>query len=185
MVIGTVLSWSCTSVRAGGKERNVVKRNARKSKKVIFISWQRLNALTNDAPYAVRISGITWPTVTHYLTAKRHVLDAAVVRDLPSVDELQTYVREAKLPSMYKWEVYRDELLMLALRSKIDQHPALEAMLMRTRRAKLIHLNSADTYLGVGPLARGQNMLGRGLMQIRRRNTEPSVASYLSMWQRK
>ncbi len=54
------------------------------------------------------------------------------------------------------------------LKKKYDQNPALRAKLMATGDAQLIEDSKRDSFWGVGPDGKGQNMLGTLLMELRR-----------------
>jgi ribA/ribD-fused uncharacterized protein len=143
-----------------------------------MIRGERFSAFTNDAPYAIRLENVTWPTVSHYLYFKKYASPVEEVRSSGPIWKLLAHAEEAGLQPHPKWEVNYDCLLLSALRAKFNQHIDLEAMLARTGDAILVYVNEHDQYLGVAENGQGQNTLGRMLMRVRREIGRPLVADY-------
>jgi len=153
-------------------------KNKRINKKAILFHEHRFVALTNEAAYAIRLEGITWPTVAHYLISHKHGVPVDEVRLLATAAELQDFLRQPQAWTHPKWDVFLDEYLLTALRAKFSQHLDLESMLARTGYATLIYVNPEDQYLGVTENGTGKNMLGRYLMRVRRETGRPLIKNY-------
>lgn len=149
-----------------------------KRKKAILIRGRRMAMLRNEAPYAIRIENVTWPTALHYLLAGKHALSIDQVRQHPTAPELLAWIRDNDLPARYKWPVYRDERLLAALRAKFNQHLDLESILTRTGNAILVYVDPDDLYFGVDERGAGENWLGRMLMRVRREIGRPLIEGY-------
>jgi hypothetical protein len=124
----------------------------------------------NESAYGVRLDGVTWPTVTHYLLGQQY--PAAVpfgLREAPSVDAARALARRHGAPERNKWEVVRDDYLYRALSAKFSQHLDLEEHLLRTGYARIVYESDVDGYYGTGPGGTGHNMFGRLLVRVRRR----------------
>ncbi len=150
-----------------------------KKKKAILFHDHRFEVLTNEAPYAIRLHDCTWPTVSHYLIGREYNLMPSQVQEHTSVYELLLFVAQGGMHRHNKWLVYRDSLLLDALRAKFSQHLDLEAVLCRTGNARLIYVNNENTYLGVTDRGEGVNMLGRMLMRVRREIGRPLIGNYV------
>ena len=127
-------------------------------------------AFLNESAYGVRLDGVTWPTVTHYLLGQQY--PAAVpfgLRETPSVGAARALAQKHGTPERNKWEVVRDEYLYRVLYAKFTQHLDLEDHLLRTGYARIVYESDVDGYYGIGPKGTGHNMLGRLLVRVRRR----------------
>ena len=65
------------------------------------------------------------------------------------------------------WETVKLELMGEALRAKFTQHPGLRAALLATGDARLVEHTGNDRFWGDGGDGRGQNWLGKLLMELR------------------
>ncbi len=123
----------------------------------------------NDSPYAIRISEVTWPTVTHYLLGER--FPAAVragLRLTRSVGDALKSVKAGGFAERPKWDVFKDDYQYRALAAKFTQHLDLEQLLFDTGNRELVYADPEDRYYGVDSMGDGHNMLGRLLMRVRR-----------------
>jgi ribA/ribD-fused uncharacterized protein len=127
-------------------------------------------AFSNFAHFPIVIGGKRWPTSEHYFQAQKF-------RDAADVDE----VRRAKTPEIAArlgrdrkkklrpdWNRARISVMRTALRAKFEQHDDLRALLLSTGDAKLVEHTDNDDFWGDGGDGRGQNMLGRLLMELRK-----------------
>lgn len=127
-------------------------------------------AFANAAPYAIRLDGITWPTVAHYLTVQRYPeLNWMLVRGCPGVHDLRCLVLERAPVEGTRWDAWRDDYLERALAAKFTQHLDLEELLIGTGNAELVYVCETDRHLGRATNGYGRNVLGRLLMRVRGR----------------
>ncbi len=64
------------------------------------------------------------------------------------------------------WEAVKEDVMINALRKKF-QSPELRQMLLSTGKQELIENSPYDRYWGCGRDGRGNNRLGKLLMQVR------------------
>jgi hypothetical protein len=127
-------------------------------------------AFANAAPYAIRLEGVTWPTVTHYLTVQRYPeLNWSLVRGCPGIHDLRCLVLERAPLERMRWDAWHDDYLARALAAKFTQHLDLEEQLIGTGTAELVYLCESDRHLGRAAHGYGRNMLGRLLVRVRDR----------------
>ncbi len=136
---------------------------------------RRHGEFANDAPWAIRIEDVTWPTVTHYLVAKQY--PGLVWTDVRNtrLEDLASLAQGERACQRCKWEIVHDDYLLRALMAKFTQHLDLEEKLYETGQARLVFADRTDSYLGIGPNRTGHNMLGRLLMVARRRIGRPAL----------
>ncbi len=82
--------------------------------------------------------------------------------------------RSRKLPLRKDWESVKVQVMREALRAKFTQHEDLQELLLSTGDAKLVEHTANDHYWGDGGNGRGDNMLGRLLMQLRKQLRQES-----------
>jgi len=124
---------------------------------------------SNFAPFPIQVRGERWPTTEHFFQAQKF-------EDAESREE----IRRAKSPMLAArmgrertrklrrdWESVKVAVMREALRAKFQQHEDLARQLLATGEAKLVEHTGNDDYWGDGGDGRGQNMLGRLLMEIR------------------
>lgn len=99
----------------------------------------------------------------------------------PMEPKVAEWLMQAPYPSLvaqlahhlFKWQVRSDwnqnkvERMRAVLRAKFEQNPHLGLKLVQTGNAELIEASRTDTFWGIGKNGKGQNMLGRLLMQLR------------------
>jgi hypothetical protein len=125
-------------------------------------------AFCNDAPWALRLHEVTWPTVTHYITAQRYpMVSWHEILCCPDRCALNQVASGDNCNERHRWPAVRDDYLMAALRAKFTQHPELETMLMDTGEREIVFMDDSDRYYGIGPDGHGANMLGRLIRKVR------------------
>ncbi len=125
---------------------------------------------SNFAPYAIRLKDKTWPTVEHYYQAQKFAgqPDEEQIRHARSAKHAARMGRDRKRTMRNKWDCYRDEVMLGAVKAKFAQHPDLERLLLSTGKLQLVEHTRHDSYWGDGGNGSGRNMLGRYLMRVRR-----------------
>lgn len=61
----------------------------------------------------------------------------------------------------------KDEVMLKAIRAKVEQHPEVKEMLLSTENAILVEHTENDHYWGDGRDDLGKNRLGKILMKVR------------------
>lgn len=113
----------------------------------------------------------------YYMVAKAvafNDLDTALkVLATPRPQEMKNLGKQIKGFDENKWNTMKYGIVVNGNRAKFTQHPELLEKLRQTGGATLVELSPYDTVWGVGTTSpnpehwRGQNLLGKALMQIR------------------
>ncbi len=140
--------------------------------------------LSNFHPAAVALDGEHWPTVEHYYQAQKSPDPGyrAAVRSAASpgqakrlgaapdgprrVSQRSWFRRHGRQPRA-DWDAVKVDVMRKAVRAKFAQHPTLAERLLATTPAELVEDSTTDAFWGVGVDGRGQNWLGRVLMEVR------------------
>jgi len=130
--------------------------------------------LSNFAPSALELEGVSWPTVEHYFQAAKFADPGYRERIRLSATpwDARTLGQSRALPIRGDWDVVRVEIMLKALRAKFER-PDLRALLLATGISELVENSPHDAYWGAGRHGNGQNMLGRLLMQVRSELAQP------------
>ncbi len=121
-------------------------------------------------PVKLNMDGKVWPTVEHYFQAQKFTENP----------EYQEQIRLAKTPAAAKkmgatkdfktrpdWMNIRNQIMLEAVRAKFTQNQKLKEKLLETGDALIRNVSLMDNYWGVGKSGKGQNHLGKILMQVR------------------
>jgi ribA/ribD-fused uncharacterized protein len=124
---------------------------------------------SNFAPAPIEIDGVVWPTSEHFFQAQKFLSphDREAIRREPSPMRAARMGRDRKRPLRPDWETVKDSVMLIALRAKFQQHPALREKLLATGDAELIEHTSKDSYWADGGDGSGRNRLGVLLMGVR------------------
>ena len=123
----------------------------------------------NFAPFPIVLHGKTWPTSEHYFQAMKFEkpADREAVLKAKTPMEAARMGRDRKRKLRRDWESVKDNVMREVVMAKFTQHPELAALLLATGQAQLIEHTANDNYWGDGGDGRGQNKLGKILMQVR------------------
>jgi len=122
--------------------------------------------LSNFWPAAVMLDGMSFPTVEHAYQAAKCIdpVERRRISELPTPGQAKRAGREIQLGDY--WERRKEGVMLDLLRQKFT-HKDLREKLLATVLADLIEGNTwGDTYWGVCR-GRGENRLGKLLMQVR------------------
>jgi len=146
---------------------------------------------SNMSAHPIDMDGEKFPTVEHYFQAMK----AKEFKD----DEIYNKIVKSKTPKAAKalgikvknfvtevWDDKRDEIMSKAIHAKFSQHPELRKELLDTGDKVIGEANPRDTYWGIGTAVesdkaktpskwRGQNKLGKMLMELRTRYKQEMV----------
>lgn len=144
--------------------------------------------LSNMSEHPIDVNGEKFPTVEHYF----HGMQAKEFEDTESYNK----IIKAKTPKAVKalstkiknvlkeiWDTKRDGIMESGIRAKFVQHPELRKQLLETGDTIIGFADPRDTYWGIGTSIesdkskkpskwRGQNKLGKMLMELRSRFSE-------------
>lgn len=126
---------------------------------------------SNFAPYPIKLKGKIWSTSEHYFQAMKFESqkDQNDVRKAKTPMEAARKGRDRKRKLRRNWEAIKDNIMQDAVYAKFSQHPELGELLLSTGEATLIEHTPNDSYWGDGGDGTGKNMLGKILMEIRKR----------------
>ena len=137
------------------------------------ILFYRLNEpygeFSNLSAHPFVLRGKTWPTSEHYFQAQKFAgtEHEEAVRLAKSPMVAARMGRSRQRPLRADWEIVKDDIMREALRSKFEQHPALQSLLLQTGNAELIEHTANDRYWADGGDGSGKNRLGQLLMELR------------------
>lgn len=125
--------------------------------------------LSNFARSPLRLKETIWPSVEHYYQAQKFAgTEYEQLIRLAASPALAAHLgRDRTRPLRPDWPDVRLEVMHQALRAKFGQHARLCQQLLATGSARLVEHTRRDAYWGDGGDGRGQNHLGRLLMQLR------------------
>jgi ribA/ribD-fused uncharacterized protein len=126
---------------------------------------------SNFAPYPIELKGKTWSTSEHYFQAQKfagtqHEEDIRLAKS-PTVAARMG--RSRKRPLRPDWEEVKVDIMREAVLAKFIQHTDLQEILIDTGNAPIVEHSERDSYWGDGGDGKGQNVLGKLLMEVRER----------------
>lgn len=146
---------------------------------------------SNMSEHRIAVDGGEFPTVEHYFQAMK----AKEFKD----DEIYEKIIKAKSAKAAKalgkkvkgfekevWDAKRDDIMRLGIRTKFVQHPELRKQLQETGERMIGEADARNTYWGIGTSQtsekskhpdkwRGQNKIGKIMMDLRKEFTEESL----------
>ncbi len=140
--------------------------------------------LSNFHLAPVVIDSEIWPTVEHYYQAQKSIdpVYRQAIREAASPGRAKrlgaspTAPRRVSRQSWFRrnnkawradWQEVRLEVMRRAVRAKFAQNRDLAELLLTTGTAELLEDSAIDPFWGAGPNGRGENWLGRVLMEVR------------------
>ena len=135
----------------------------------------KYGAFTNFSPHPVSIDGKKWPTTEHFYQAMK-TLDPDLqeqVRNCPTPKLAKTLAKT--LPLRENWEEIKYDIMVKAVRAKVEQYTSIKELLMSTGIEDIGEASPYDYVWGLGADNSGQNLLGKVLMQIRSEIRSQSV----------
>lgn len=112
--------------------------------------------------------GRTWPTSEHYYQAHKYVdpKKREEVRLMKTPFETSYHTNHQDTEIRADWSSVKDEIMKKALHLKFKD-PQLAQMLIDTRPYELVERTEHDSYWGTGSDGKGENRLGKMLVQLR------------------
>ncbi|KAL8424457.1 hypothetical protein Efla_001059 [Eimeria flavescens] len=121
--------------------------------------------LSLDYPSLIFFQGRFFPSARHALLAAKH---PKAVDELASIEDMKELKQLAKTKEEDPdWPRYRLKWMELIQRDKFRRNADIREKLRQTGGRELVWLNTGDSFFGQTGLNRGQNHLGRILMEIR------------------
>ncbi|EDJ0212293.1 Swarming motility protein YbiA [Listeria monocytogenes] len=124
---------------------------------------------SNFSLHPVVIDGVTYPTTEHYFQAQKFI-DKKIIKKVINTKkpiDAAKLGRNRDFPLLKGWESMKDEVMLKAIRAKVEQHSEVKEMLLSTENAILVEHTENDYYWGDGGDGSGKNRLGKILMKVR------------------
>lgn len=122
---------------------------------------------SNFYPRRIKLDGKWYATVEHYFQACKAAnrADHERVRSTDTPAAARRLGRRIKLRK--DWESIKEAVMHRGVLAKFEQHADLRQALLETTPRPLVEYAPWDSYWGDGGDGRGQNRLGKILMQVR------------------
>jgi len=120
------------------------------------------------APFV--LDGNTYPSVEHWFQSEKFPTDKELqgqIRAAPSASKAKALGRTKSVHFRSDWNSVRDEVMMRGVRAKFEQNAELMNLLRSTLGYELREKAFWDAYWGTGRSGKGQNRMGKLLMEIR------------------
>jgi ribA/ribD-fused uncharacterized protein len=146
---------------------------------------------SNMSEHRIAVDGSEFPTVEHYfqaMKAKEFKDDEIYEKIIKAKSAKAAKALGKKVKSFEKeiWDAKRDDIMRLGIRTKFVQHPELRKQLQETGERMIGEADARNTYWGIGTSQtsdkskhpdkwRGQNKIGKIMMDLRKEFTEESV----------
>ncbi|MCL2092400.1 MAG: NADAR family protein [Micrococcales bacterium] len=124
---------------------------------------------SNFSLHPTLIDGVLYSTTEHYFQSQKFT-DESVrrrVRAARTPQDAARLGRDRALRLRRGWESMKDEVMLRAVRAKIDQHHDVRQALLSTGDALIVEHTQNDDYWGDGGDGSGKNRLGKILMKVR------------------
>jgi ribA/ribD-fused uncharacterized protein len=125
--------------------------------------------LSNFSYHPVIIDGVRYKTSEHYFQSEKFI-DSTNKKDVigaPTPHEAAKMGRDRSRPLRKDWEQVKDSIMEKVLIEKINQHPEVKKILLKTGSEEIVEDSPIDYYWGCGGDGTGKNTLGKLWMKIR------------------
>jgi ribA/ribD-fused uncharacterized protein len=139
---------------------------------------------SNFAPFEIYVLGTTWKTSEHYFQARKFKDSEVILRimDASTPMEAANIGRDRNNKIRDDWESIKLEVMSDAVYTKFSQHKSLLNLLLSTGEQRIIESSPYDSYWGEGKDKKGENYLGKILMEVRDRLRQESIAEIIPPW---
>jgi len=127
---------------------------------------------SNFSLHSIDLEGQTWPTSEHYYQAQKyqdtlHQSLCEQIRQSPTPEAAAALGRNPTYAIRPNWDAIKAEIMYTAVRTKFLTHAAIQAELLATGDELIVENSPLDAYWGCGADGKGDNQLGKILMQVR------------------
>ena len=119
--------------------------------------------LSNLSQYGFKLGGVHWLSVEHFYKSHKYVNPE--INTYKNLEELDK--NEFQYQPRRDWEYIKQAVMYTGLFHKFHQNPELKRRLIDTKEYYLAEESLKDYYWGIGKDGRGNNYLGKLLMQLR------------------
>ena len=155
---------------------------------MITIKFYRTNeaygCFSNFSKHPIVINGKEWPTTEHYFQAQKfaNTSHEEELRLAKSAMEVAQMGRDRSRPLRKDWETIKDQIMIEAIKAKINQHKDVFEILMSTGNSTLIEHTKNDSYWADAGDGTGLNKLGKIFMDIRNESPNFTPEFYEPLW---
>jgi ribA/ribD-fused uncharacterized protein len=139
------------------------------SEYVLFWFSARKNGwMSNFHPkYPITVKGVYYPTTEHYFQSMKtdHEVEKALIISARTASDALTLGINCTLKE--DWEEVKDSVMYDAIKYKVEQHPRLKKLLLKTGDSPIGENSPCPSYWGLGKYRNGGNMLGKLWMKLR------------------
>ena len=120
-----------------------------------------------EAPF--KLKGQNWRTREHYFQAQKFAGTKyeTEIRNIKSPLECARAGRDRSKPLRKDWESVKYSIMLEGIIAQCEQNPSFKKLLLETGDSKLVEHTSNDNVWGDGGNGKGQNLLGKALMEAR------------------
>ncbi len=126
---------------------------------------------SNFSLHSVHLQGHSWPTSEHFYQAQKyHGIDQALcdqIRQTSTPEEAAALGRGSSVAVRNDWDHIKPQIMYTVVREKFTTHADIQAILLATDEELIVEDSPRDAYWGCGLDGKGQNQLGKILMQVR------------------
>jgi N-glycosidase YbiA len=124
---------------------------------------------SNFSAHSFVLDGKGWPTSEHYFQAQKFAgtPHAEEIRLVAAPMVAARMGRERSRPLRPDWNEVKDDLMRRAVLRKFESYKEIADILLSTGDEELVEKTSDDYYWGCGTNGKGENMLGKILMEVR------------------
>ncbi|MFO8016440.1 MAG: NADAR family protein [Candidatus Woesearchaeota archaeon] len=127
--------------------------------------------LSNLSRHGFRLFCSEWPTAEHcYQAMKFFPTDSSLVREIRGAEtpRIAAETGRANRDKAYqRWDEIKDDAMRLVVMAKFYSNKEIQEKLVSTGDETLVEASPTDWYWGEGADSRGENRLGRILMEMR------------------
>lgn len=149
----------------------------RETSDAVYFFTPAFHPLDNFSAHAIRVWGRDFPTVEHAFQWKKFsgtlpdVAEKVANAKSPHVAQGLARLHPGGIPEA--WRTERVDVMRELLRAKTEQHDDVKDVLTKTGSRVIIENSPVDGFWGIGPDGKGENMIGKIWMEIRKSITPP------------
>lgn len=137
-----------------------------------YIAHQKpYGCFSNFAYYGFELEGRWWSTSEHYYQSQKFSTTekdwAEKISLVPTPGEAASMGRDRSHILRPDWEEVKDQIMYKAVITKFRTHSDIRDILLSTGNEYIVENSPVDYYWGCGADGKGQNKLGKILMEVR------------------
>jgi len=125
---------------------------------------------SNFSPHPIIVDDVFFHTAEHYFQWMKFPQCSSKQEEILKESNPKNMKRiawDGKIKPRDDWDVIKDDVMRIALKTKFDTYPHLKKALLDTQDEDLVEDSPNDYYWGCGKDGSGKNRLGKLLMALR------------------